>query len=226
MVKGIIHREPTVPVDCTRFGRWAGIWRIVILSNRFSLNCGATWKRLNGGVVMGLSRTACGLVVGLGLTLLASLAEAASVQVAQNAPPPALPPAVIQSITQAGDPAALQAAVKAAVAANPNLAIDIVTVAVGQRPADAAAIAAAAASADPTDAAAIVVAAIAALPPGQQQNDAPAIVAAVELAVPGSTDQVTTAITALAFNPAPVGTRGNEGAPLVAPHTDPRLSPN
>lgn len=174
---------------------------------------------------MGLSRTARGLVVGVGLMLSASLAEAASVQVAQNAPP-ALPPAVIQSITQAGNPAALQAAVKAAVAANPNLAIDIVTVAVGQRPADAAGIAAAAASADPTDAAAIVVAAIAALPPGQQENDAPEIVAAVELAVPGSTDQVTTAITALAFNPGVGPNRGNEGAPLVAPHTDPKISPN
>ena len=176
---------------------------------------------------MGLSLTARGLLVGLGLMLSASLAEAASVQLAQNAQtPPALPPAVIQSITQAGNPAALQAAVKAAVAANPNLAIDIVTVAVGQRPADAAGIAAAAASADPTDAAAIVVAAIAALPPGQQESDAPEIVAAVELAVPGSTDQVTTAITALAFNPGVGPNRGNEGAPLVAPHTDPRLSPN
>lgn len=168
---------------------------------------------------MGLSYAARGLVVGLGLMLSASVAEAASVQLAQNAPQ-VLPPAVIRSITEAGDPAALQAAVKAAVAANPNLAIDIVTVAVGQHPEDAADIAAAAASADPTDAAAIVVAAIAALPPGRQDKDAPEIVAAVEQAVPGSTDQITTAITALAFNPGPVGTRGNEGAPLVAPHTD------
>lgn len=164
---------------------------------------------------MGLSCAARGLVLSLGLMLSAPFAEA----LAQNAPQ-VLPPAIIRSITEAGDPAALQAAVKAAVAANPNLAIDIVTVAVGQHPEDAADIAAAAASADPTDAAAIVVAAIAALPPGRQDKDAPEIVAAVEQAVPGSTDQVTTAITALAFNPGPVGTRGNEGAPLVAPHTD------
>jgi hypothetical protein len=171
---------------------------------------------------MGLSRTLRGLGVGLGLLVSASVAEAVSVQVAQaQQAPPALPRAVIQSISQAAcDPAKLEAAVKGAVLTNPNLAVDITTVAVGQCPTDAAGIAAAAASADPTDAAAITVAAIAALPPGQQENDAPLIVAAVEQAVPGSTDQVTTAITALAFNPGPLGPRGNEGAPLVAPHTD------
>ena len=167
---------------------------------------------------------------GLGLLLSASIAGAATSQLAQNngqqQAPPALPPTVIQSLTQAGcNPAQLEAAVKAAVTANPNLAADIATVAVGQCPADAAGIAGAAASADPTDAAVIVVAVIGALPPGQQENDAPLIVAAVEEAVPGSTDQVTTAITALAFNPGPVGTRGNEGAPLVAPHTDVQSSP-
>jgi hypothetical protein len=178
---------------------------------------------------MGLSRTIRVMGVGLGLLLLASVAEAASLQVAQNAPqgPQVLPPAVIQSITQAAcDPAKLEAAVKAAVAANPNLAVDIATVAVGQCPTDAAGIAAAAASADPTDAAAIVVAVIAALPPGQHEANAPQIVAAVEQAVPGSTDQVTTAITALAFNPGQgTGGRQNIGAPLVAPHTDVQSSP-
>ena len=173
---------------------------------------------------MGLSCAARGLVVGIGLMLSVPIAEAASVQLAQNAPQ-VLPPAVIRSITEAGDPAALQAAIKAAVAANPNLAIDIVTVAVGQHPESAPGIAAAAASADPTDAAAIVVAAIAALPPGRQDKDAPEIVAAVEQAVPGSTDQITTAITALAFNPSPVGQWNNSGAPLRAPHTDVQSSP-
>jgi len=176
---------------------------------------------------MEFSRAMGLLGVAAGLLLAASDAGAATAQLAQNAQsPPTLPPAVVQSITQAAcDPTQLDAAVKAAVAANPTLAADIVTVAVGQCPTDAAGIAGAAASADPTDAAVIVVAVIGALPPGQQENDAPLIVAAVEQAVPGSTDQVTTAITALAFNPGPVGTRGNEGAPLVAPHTDVQSSP-
>ena len=172
---------------------------------------------------MKLTRILGAVGLGVGLLLSTSIAEAATSQLAQTdqQTPPALPPTVIQAITQAGcNPAQLEAAVKVAVTANPNLAADIATVAVGQCPTDAAGIASAAASADPTDAAAIVVAVIAALPPGQQENDAPLIVAAVEQAVPGSTDQITTAITALAFNPGPVGTRGNEGAPLVAPHTD------
>ena len=180
---------------------------------------------------MRLTRIFGAVGFGLGLLLSASIAGAATSQLAQNQNnnqqgPNVLPPTVIQSITQAGcNPAQLEAAVKAAVAANPNMAADIAAVAVGQCPSDAAGIAGAAASADPTDAAAIVVAVIGALPPGQQENNAPLIVAAVEDAVPGSTDQITTAITALAFNPGPVGTRGNEGAPLVAPHTDVQGSP-
>jgi len=178
---------------------------------------------------MEFSRAIAIMATGLGLMFSASIAEAGSLQLAQNGPPtpPAIPPAVIQSITAAAcNPVQLEAAVKAAVTANPTLAPDIAAVAAGQCPADAAGIAAAAASADPNDAAAIVVAVISALPPGQQEANAPLIVAAVEQAVPDSTNQVTTAITALAFNPGQgTGGRGNIGAPLVAPHTDVQASP-
>jgi hypothetical protein len=176
---------------------------------------------------MGLSRVVGAAGIGLGLLLSASIADAAILQVAQTQQPPApLPPAVVDSITQAAcDPTKLLAAVKTDVTANPALAADIATVAVGQCPTLAASIAAAAASADPTDAAAIVVAVIAALPPGQQEANAPLIVAAVEQAVPDSSNQVTTAITALAFNAGQgTGGRSNVGAPLVAPHTDVQVS--
>ena len=136
--------------------------------------------------------------------------------------PQSIPSGVIDALTQAAcNPAQLEAAVKSAVVTNPTLAAEIATVAVGQCPADAAGIAAAAASANPTAAAEIVVAVILALPVGQQENNAPQIVAAVEQAVPDSGNQITTAVTQLAFNPGVgTGTRGNEGAPLVAPHTD------
>ena len=142
---------------------------------------------------------------------------------AEDAPQPqSIPSGVIDALTQAAcNPAQLEAAVKSAVVTNPTLAAEIATVAVGQCPADAAGIAAAAASANPTAAAEIVVAVILALPVGQQENNAPQIVAAVEQAVPDSGNQITTAVTQLAFNPGVgAGTRGNEGAPLVAPHTD------
>jgi hypothetical protein len=166
------------------------------------------------------SRTIRRLVMAAVLSVALPLASAAW---GQATPPatPTIPPAAIDALTQAAcDPTQLQAAVTGAVTTNPTLAAEITTIAVGQCPADAAGIAAAAAAADPTAAAEIVIAAILALPPNQQQNNAPQIVAAVVLAVPDATDQITTAITALAFNPGPVGTRGNEGAPLVAPHTD------
>jgi hypothetical protein len=149
------------------------------------------------------------------------LAPVGSVAWAQGAPP-AIPAGVIDAITQAAcNPTQLEAAVGAGVTANPTLAAEIAAVAVGQCPADAAGIAAAAAMADPAAAAEIVVAVILALPPGQQENDAPQIVVAVEQAVPDSVNQITTAITQLAFNPgAGSGGRENQGAPLVAPHTD------
>jgi len=164
------------------------------------------------------------IIIGIGAASIACTTQAA--QLAQA--PAVLPPAVIQAITRAAcDPTQLDAAVKAAVTANPNLAPDIVTVAVGQCPANAADIAATAATAAPTQAAAIVVAVIAALPPGQQENDAPGILVAVEQAVPESADQITTALTQLAFNPGNQGNGNfpNIGAPLRAPHTDVPSSP-
>jgi hypothetical protein len=170
------------------------------------------------------------LFVASALVLALPLAAAAWAQATQGTQgtegtqgtTPTIPASVIESITQAAcDPSKLEAAVSAAVKANPTLAGEIATVAVGQCPTDAAGIAASAAAADPAAAAEIVVAVILALPQEQQENNAPQIVAAVEAAVPDSVNQITTAITQLAFNPgAGTGTRGNEGAPLVAPHTD------
>ena len=166
--------------------------------------------------MIGISRAIRQLVVAVAMAVLplsAAWAEDA---------PASIPAGVIDALTQAAcNPAQLEAAVKSAVVANPTLAAEIATVAVGQCPADAAGIAGAAASANPTAAAEIVVAVIMALPAGQQENNAPQIVAAVEQAVPDSSNQITTAVTQLAFNPGVgTGTRGNEGAPLVAPHTD------
>jgi hypothetical protein len=165
---------------------------------------------------------------GVGLLLAVPGAQAAPLQVAQGGQqiPPALPADVIQALTQAGcNTAQLTAAVKAAVTANPALAADIAAVATGQCPDNAADIAAAAASADPADAAAIVVAVITALPPSQQEGNAGAIVAAVEAVVPEASEQITTAITQLAFNPGQgTGGRENIGAPLVAAQTDPQAS--
>lgn len=170
------------------------------------------------------SRSIRMLIVALVFAAVSSIASGAWAQAAQDnqGTQPSIPADVVQSITQAAcDPTQLEAAVSAAVKANPALAAEIATVAVGQCPADAAGVAAAAAAANPAAAAEIVVAVILALPEGQQENNAPQIVAAVEQAVPDSVNQITTAITQLAFNPgAGTGTRGNEGAPLVAPHTD------
>jgi hypothetical protein len=175
-----------------------------------------------------ISRSIRGLVVAATLAAALPATSAAWAQATQGTQgtqdqgTPTIPAGVIQSLTQAAcDPTQLNAAVSAAVTANPTLAAEIATVAVGQCPTDAAGVAAAAAAADPAAAAEIVVAVILALPPGQQENDAPQIVAAVELAVPDSVNQITTAVTQLAFNPGSgTGSRGNEGAPLVAPHTD------
>lgn len=154
----------------------------------------------------------------------ASVGHAAQIAQGAQQTPPALPQSVINSITSATcDPTKLEAAVKQAVTANPDLAADIAALAAGQCPGDAAGVAAAAAATAPTQAAAIVVAVIMALPPGQQQNNAAEILVAVEQAVPEAADQITTAITALAFSPGPnpgTGGRSNIGAPLVAPQTD------
>ena len=164
------------------------------------------------------------LAIGAAVIFAAPVGHATQVAQGGQQTPPALPQNVINSITTATcDPTRLEAAVKQAVAANPDLAADIVSLAVGQCPGDAAGVAATAAAAAPTQAAAIVVAAITALPPGQQQNNAPEILVAVEQAVPEAADQITTAITALAFSPGPnpgTGGRTNIGAPLVAPQTD------
>jgi hypothetical protein len=170
------------------------------------------------------SRVIRRLVVALVAAAVLPLASAAW---GQNAPP-SIPSSVVDALTRAAcNPAQLDPAVGAAVVANPTLAAEIVTVAVGHCPADAPGIAAAAAAADPTAAAEILVAAILALPPGQQENDAAHIVAAVEQAVPDAVNQITTAVTQLAFNPGVgAGTRTNEGAPLVAPHTDVFPSPH
>jgi hypothetical protein len=170
-----------------------------------------------------VSRAIRQLVVAVIVTAALPLASAAWAQ----GTPPSIPSGVIDALTQAAcNPAELEAAVSSAVAGNPTLAAEIAAVAAGQCPTDAAGVAAAAAAADPAAAAEIIVAVILALPPGQQENDAPQIVAAVEQAVPDSVNQITTAVTQLAFNPG-VGTgpRGNEGAPLVAPHTDVPPSP-
>lgn len=176
---------------------------------------------------MWIARALGVVIVGVGALLVAPGSHAT--QVAQAAPSqPTIPPDVINAITQAScNPAAVEGAVKQAVSANPALAADIAALGAGQCPGDAAGIAAAAATAAPTQAAAIVVAVILALPPGQQENDAPDVLLAVEQAVPDSTDQITTAITALALNTGPQGTGGrqNTGAPLVAPQTDVPSSP-
>jgi len=161
------------------------------------------------------------LAIGAAVLLVAPVGSVAWAQGASPSPA-AIPAGVVEAITAAAcGPSQLEAAVSAGVTANPALAAEIATVAAGQCPGDAAGIAAAAAKADPTAAAEIAVAVILALPPGQQENDAPLVVAAVEQAVPDSQNQITTAITQLAFNPgAGSGGRENQGAPLVAPHTD------
>ena len=129
---------------------------------------------------------------------------------------------IVQAIDQtACDPAKLSAAITALVTANPTSAVDVVTYATQHCPADAAGIAAAAASVDPTDAAAILVAVVASLPPDQAETELAAIVVAVETAVPGAADQITTAISQITFNQGPgLQGRGDKGAPLIAPWTD------
>ncbi len=140
---------------------------------------------------------------------------------AQEAPP-APAPAIVQAIDQTDcNPTQLSAAITALVTANPASAVDVVTYATQHCPGDAADIAAAAASADPTDAAAILVAIIASLPPDQAEIELAAIVVAVETAVPGSADQITTAISQITFSQGPgLQGRGDKGAPLIAPWTD------
>jgi len=168
---------------------------------------------------MRISRVLGILALGLGVILTAPLAVAAPTQLAQGAPqgPQAIPPDVIQTIADAAcDPDKLKAAITAAVSKNPTLAPDIAALATGQCPSLAADIAATAAAADPNDAAAIVVAVLLALPPGQAELAIPGIVAAVEAAVPGSSDLITTAIGVLALNGTPQG-RSDIGAPLIAP---------
>ena len=152
-------------------------------------------------------------------------------------PPPAPPPIAPQVATQTTanspppisttidgtscNPSRLTAAIKTLVSTNPSSSIDIVTYATQHCPGDAAQIAAAAAGADPTDAAAILVAIIASLPPDQAETDLANIVVAVERAVPGSADQITTAISQVTFSQGPgLPGRGDKGAPLVAPWTD------
>lgn len=181
---------------------------------------------------MAFARRLAFVALGLAALLVSPPHDAVAAQLAQSTPPPsppAIPPAVIQAITQAaGNPQQLEAAVTQAIASNPDLAPDIAALATTQNPLDAAGIAAAAAKAAPTQVAAIIVAVILALPPGVQQNDAPAILLAVEQAVPEAGEQITTAITQLAFNQGPnngINNRDNIGAPLVANHTDPPSSP-
>lgn len=140
----------------------------------------------------------------------------------------ALPGGIEQQITQTGGNAqALQMVIKAAVTAHPDQAADIAAFGASTFPNQASAVAAAAASANPPAAAAIVVAVILALPADQQENNAPSIVAAVEDAAPGSTDQITTAITDLAFGPrgSDPDIRGRTGCPVGPCWTDPRHHP-
>jgi len=172
-------------------------------------------------------RALAALVIGAGIMLGASLSHAAQTAQAPEAPPP-LPQDVVNAITQAScDPATLDAAVRQQVSAHPDLAGDIAGIATSRCPADAADVAAAAATASPTQVAAILIAVIEALPPGRQADAAPGIVVALQNAVPEAADQITSAITQLAFNAGPnqgPGGRSNIGAPLVAPHTDPPSS--
>jgi hypothetical protein len=156
-------------------------------------------------------------------------------QVVSPVNPPPLPPSLTPPQTNAPsavpvgptvdatacNPDQLAIAIKAFVTANPTSAIDIVTYATQHCPGNAAGIAAAAASADPTDAAAIVVAVVSTLPPDQGETELAAIVVAVEEAVPGSTDQMTAAISQITFSQGPgLQGRGDKGAPLIAPWTD------
>ena len=140
----------------------------------------------------------------------------------------ALPSGIEQSITQSGgNPQALQTAIKAAVTAHPDQAADIAAFGASTFPNQASLVAGSAASVDPAGAAAIVVAVILALPADQQENNAPSIVAAVEEAAPGSTDQITTAITDLAFGPrgSDPNLRGRTGCPVGTCWTDPPHHP-
>ena len=163
--------------------------------------------------------SAAGLPVFVGLMLLAMPPAAAQ---AQTPASPGLPPATIQVLDQANcQPAPLSAAIVAAITSNPASAVDVVMYATQHCPDRAAAIAADAAQADPTDTAAIVVAVISVLPPDQAEIDLAGIVVAVEAAVPGSADQITSAIGQLTFNQGPgLQGRGDKGAPLIAPWTD------
>ena len=173
------------------------------------------------------SRALAVLVIGAGVVLGAPLSHAAQTAQAQETPPP-LPPDVVSAITQSScDTAELAGVVKQQVTAHQDLAGDIAGIAASRCPGDAADVAAAAATASPTQVAAILIAVIEALPPGQQGIAAPGIVVALQNAVPEAADQITSAITQLAFNPGPnpgTGGRTNIGAPLVAPHTDPASS--
>ena len=169
------------------------------------------------------------LAIGLGILVAAPIVQAAQLAQGGQQTPAPLPQNIINSITATGcDSAKLDAAVKQAAADNQTIAADIAAFAVGQCPNDAAGVAGAAASAAPTQVGAILVAVIEALPPTQQQNDAPGIIAALLDAVPEAGDQITAAIGQLAFSAGQdngFGNRSNIGAPLVAPHTDVPSSP-
>jgi len=176
---------------------------------------------------MSVSRALSTLLIGAGVVLFAASGHAAQFAQATETPPP-LPQDVVAAVTQSScDAAVLDAVVRQQAAAHQDLAADIAGLAASRCPGDAADVAAAAATASPTQVAAILIAVIQALPPGQQENAAPGIVVALENAVPEAGDQITSAITQLAFNPGPnlgPGGRSNIGAPLVAPHTDPPSS--